>query len=361
MPRVADLAGHPGHIVVAQERQRQELRHELGVAAQRPLQLMEVDLVDGGPDRPPQLILGHRVQARGLHIVDVVAVNHLPDKPGVGKLLPDRRQHRRPKARRHRVRGVQPPTVDATAQPVQHHLTHILLHPRRVVIEGNQVVVALEVVSSDHTAGVIKLRHPILRRRSRSFGQCLRDRREVPACVIEHTVQQQPHTPVPAGHHQGVKIGLITQSRINLEVIDRVVAMAAGSEDRTQQQAVATPRNQVIQPPLQPWQPVHLPLERAQLLLSSQEAQRVDLPPDHMINPRHLATSSLRGHTPPQPQLTHPLRRRQRSRDRAGRRLAEARSRPALLQEMISDSGGRRPEAHPTSSSRDIPKAVRAP
>ena len=37
---------------------------ELGVAAQRPLQLVEVDGVDGGPDGPPQLILCDRVQAR---------------------------------------------------------------------------------------------------------------------------------------------------------------------------------------------------------------------------------------------------------------------------------------------------------
>jgi hypothetical protein len=31
MPRVAYLAGHLGHVVVAQERQRDEVLHELGV------------------------------------------------------------------------------------------------------------------------------------------------------------------------------------------------------------------------------------------------------------------------------------------------------------------------------------------
>jgi hypothetical protein len=51
----------------------------------------------------------------------------------------------------------------------------------------------------------------------------------------------------------------------------------------------------MIEPPLQPWQPVHFILERAQLLLGSEEAEGVDLPPDHVINPRHLATSSLGG------------------------------------------------------------------
>jgi hypothetical protein len=49
----------------------------------------------------------------------------------------------------------------------------------------------------------------------------------------------------------------------------------------------------VIEPSLQPWQPVHLALERAQLLLGSEETEGVHLPPDNVINPRHFATSSL--------------------------------------------------------------------
>src|SRR5512133_1607340 len=49
----------------------------------------------------------------------------------------------------------------------------------------------------------------------------------------------------------------------------------------------------MIEPSLQPWQPVHLALERAQLLLGSKETEGVDLPPDNVLNPRHFATSSL--------------------------------------------------------------------
>ena len=49
----------------------------------------------------------------------------------------------------------------------------------------------------------------------------------------------------------------------------------------------------MIEPPLQPRQPVHLALERAQLLLGSEEAEGVDLPPDHVVNPGHLVTSSV--------------------------------------------------------------------
>ena len=113
--------------------------------------------------------------------------------------------------------------------------------------------------------------------------------------MVEDAVEQQPHTPLPAGRDQGVEVGVITQPRIDLEVVDRVVAVAAGGEDRAEQQAVAAPGNQVIEPPLQPRQPVHLAPERAQLLLGSEEAEGVDLPPDHVVNPRHHRDLLSRG------------------------------------------------------------------
>jgi len=118
--------------------------------------------------------------------------------------------------------------------------------------------VALEVVGSDHTAGVIEVGHPIFGLRFRSFSQCFRDGREVPAHMVEDTVEQQPHTSLPAGHDQGVEVVVITQPRIDLEVVDRVVAVTAGGEDRAKQQTVAAPGNQVIEPPLQPRQSVYL-------------------------------------------------------------------------------------------------------
>ena len=87
--------------------------------------------------------------------------------------------------------------------------------------------------------------------------------------MVEDTIEQQPHTPVPAGGNQGVEVGVITQARIDLKVVDRVVAVRARSEDRAEQQPVAAPGNQMIEPSLQPRQPVYLALERAQLLFGS--------------------------------------------------------------------------------------------
>ena len=163
--------------------------------------------------------------------------------------------------------------------------------------------------------------------------------------MIEDAVEQQPHTPLPAGCDQRVEVGVITQPRIYLEVVDRVVAVAAGSEDGAQQQAVAAPGNQVIEPPLQPRQPVHLVLERAKLLLGSEEAEGVDLPPDHVINPRHHRDLLPRGRHRVSPDSHTFSGERQRTIDRAAR-LPQARSRLPKLQEMINDTAASRPVAH---------------
>jgi hypothetical protein len=76
--------------------------------------------------------------------------------------------------------------------------------------------------------------------------------------MVEHTVEEQPHTPVPAGRDQGVEVGIITQGWINLKVVDRVVTVSCRGKDRAEQQPVAALGNQVIEPPLQPRQPILL-------------------------------------------------------------------------------------------------------
>ena len=54
---VADLAGDPGHVMVAQEGHRDQVLEQGAVPAQRPVQRVQVDAVQGGPDGVPQLVL----------------------------------------------------------------------------------------------------------------------------------------------------------------------------------------------------------------------------------------------------------------------------------------------------------------
>jgi hypothetical protein len=166
--------------------------------------------------------------------------------------------------------------------------------------------------------------YPILSPRSRSFGKCLRDRRKVAASVTEEAVDQQPHTPVPAGRDQGVEVSIITQARINLEVVDRVVAMAAGAENQAQQQAIAAPGNQMIEPPLQPWQPVHLALKTGPApsrLPGTRGGRPATRSRDQPTRPRHLLPQGQQRLSPDSHTLSGG---HQRSRDRAGHHLAEA-------------------------------------
>ena len=61
---VVQLAGDPGDVVVADEGHRHEVVEKLVVPHQRPVELVEVAVVEAAPDRLPQLVLGDRVEVR---------------------------------------------------------------------------------------------------------------------------------------------------------------------------------------------------------------------------------------------------------------------------------------------------------
>jgi hypothetical protein len=83
-----------------------------------------------------------------------------------------------------------------------------------------------------------------------------------------------------------VEVVLITEPGIDLEVVDGVVAMGLGGEDRSEQQARTAELDRIIQPALQLPQPVQDPLFLRHLrLLRAGEAERVHVPPDGVIGP----------------------------------------------------------------------------
>ena len=82
---VVELAGDAGDVVVADERHRHEGVEEFVVPLQRPVELVEVAVVEAAPDRLPQLVLGHGVERRRrAPCAGVVAVDDLADEPRVG-------------------------------------------------------------------------------------------------------------------------------------------------------------------------------------------------------------------------------------------------------------------------------------
>ena len=79
-----------------------------------------------------------------LGVSGVIAVDHLADKPRGREGLAHGGQHLGPEARRHRVGGVQPPAARAPAEPVAHHLDDVAEDRGLVVVELDQLAVALE-------------------------------------------------------------------------------------------------------------------------------------------------------------------------------------------------------------------------
>ena len=82
------LAGDAGHVVVADEGLRHETLEEPVVTLQRPVQFVEVAVIETAPYGLPQFVLGNRVHPGVLDETAVVTVNDLGDKPGIRMGLP---------------------------------------------------------------------------------------------------------------------------------------------------------------------------------------------------------------------------------------------------------------------------------
>ena len=117
------------------------------------------------------------------------------------------------------------------------------------------------------------------------------------ADVIEHTIKDDPQAAAAGLGDQVVEVILVTQPGIDLEVVDGVVTVGLGGEDRPEQQARAAELDGIVQPPRQLPQPVPDGLPGRRLgLLGSGEAQRVHVPEDGVLGPRrHPSTIAAAG------------------------------------------------------------------
>ena len=138
------LAGDPGDVVIADERHRHEVVEKLVVPHQRPVELVEVAVVEAAPDRLPQLVLGDGIEAGLSHPRRVVAVDDLTDEPRVAELLAHPGEDLRPEPVGDGVCGVQAPAVGAARQPVRHHVDGVGDDVGVVVVQGDQLAVSLE-------------------------------------------------------------------------------------------------------------------------------------------------------------------------------------------------------------------------
>ncbi len=142
--RVIELARKARHVMIADEGLGNEGVEQGIVAVERPGELKEIAVVERAPDRLPQLVLRHGVDTACLDEGGIVAVDDLAEEIGVRMLRAHFRQHARPKSRRNGVGGVEPPAGRAAVEPMDHDLGDEFLHLGRVVVEDEELRMALE-------------------------------------------------------------------------------------------------------------------------------------------------------------------------------------------------------------------------
>jgi hypothetical protein len=84
---------------------------------------------------------------------------------------------------------------------------------------------------------------------------------------------------------QMVEIGIVTQARVYAVMVGGVVAVAARGEDRPERDAGRAEFDGVVEPFDDPAQPVLVGGGRRVGGKRTDEAQRIDLPPDRVLDP----------------------------------------------------------------------------
>ena len=248
-------------------------------------ELVEVLVVERGPEGLPQLVLRDGVQRRLTHDRGVVAVDHLPDEGRLRELRPHERQHPRPERRVDGVGRVQPPPVDAPTQPVQHDLDDQIDDLVAGVVERDEGPVPLEDVRAGPAVGVPVDAEVPSRVRLPTLAEGLLVERVLEPDVVEDAVEHDPQAPVVRSLDELVEVAVVAEAR--------VVAVGRGGEHRPQLEPVGAQRDRVVQPPVEPLERVgdhalviRLPDGRAH------GAQGIDVPPDDVLGPGHAPESA---------------------------------------------------------------------
>ena len=205
MARVGDRRRHPGHVVVADEGQRQERRRRSscrwsdGASSNQLRSSSE-------PDRLPELVLGERVQADS-STCRVVAVDHLAPRTtrrgGRSRTrregaAPERRRARR-RRRRAATRRCRASSQCAMTSPTQPATTGVAVVEHDEVTRGPRTPAPRGRRPPDAPGPVAK---QVGSRRARAPPQRLRATTGGPADVVEHAVEKDADAALPAGGHQ---------------------------------------------------------------------------------------------------------------------------------------------------------------
>ena len=82
-----------------------------------------------------------------------------------------------------------------------------------------------------------------------------------------------------------IEVGVVTEARVDPEVVAGVITVGRGGEDRAERDARRTELEGVIEPRGDAAQPVLVGRRRRVGGIRADEAQRIDLPPDGVLDP----------------------------------------------------------------------------
>ena len=258
--------------MVADEGPWHEGGEQIGIAPQGPVQLVEVRLRQGVPDRLPQLVLGNGVHARGGHDGGVVSVDDLAHDVDLRMVAAHPGEHSRPESRIDGVGRIQSPAVHAALAPVGHDIGDQVHHGLAGVVELGKPVLALEApvvgrnargpcfpgfsgspgFSACFAARPVASRprqveHGGLAGVGAGFGQGS-EGRVVDADVVEDAVEHDPHPPDVGGVDEGEQVLIRAQSGVEPHVVDRVVSVRHRVEDGAEHEHVAAELDKAVEP-----------------------------------------------------------------------------------------------------------------
>ena len=166
---------------------------------------------------------------------------------------------------------------------MRHHVADQLDHVGTGMVQPDEVVAAFEVEPRRRAGAEVDVEPACVE----GVRVCKRldQLREVGGNVVEDPIEQYSDAPVVAGLHEVIEVGIVAQPGVDPEVVEGVVAVAAGREDRTQRQPVAAQHDQVVEPRLDPPEPMAGPRLGRGLFGRAHHAERVDRIPDDLIGP----------------------------------------------------------------------------
>jgi hypothetical protein len=164
---------------------------------------------------------------------------------------------------------------------VGHHVRDVVGHLGIVVVEGHERPVALE---ADGLAAVVPA-EPAALRGVRPVLQGGDEARVGAPDVVEDAVEEHAHAALVGGGEQGVQVGVVAEPRVDPEVVDGVVAVRLGCEHRAEREPVRAEPDEVVEPVDEDRQPVLHRAVTGSGLLGAEEAERVHVPPDHVLGP----------------------------------------------------------------------------